>query len=128
MPLLQVLGIPPQLHDHLEVATFRHEDLPAAAASIDEMTVTTDMVTVTMPTDPGVKGDKVIVLILGLFRKKRPQRTDVVLERFAEALCDCTIEMVIATLPNCTKIEVFDPANIDICFADWTRPPEIAAT
>ena len=72
-----------------------------------------------MPADGGLDGKEVIVLILGLFRKERPKRTDEVVQAFAEALLDATVAMVRSALPLCTKVEVFDPANIDGCFASW---------
>ena len=113
MPLLQVIGVPSDARMHLSVTTYRHQELPLAAASIPDMGVTTDLVTVHIPEDDGLNGKEVIVLILGLFRKERPKRTDVVVQAFAEALLEPTVAMVRSALPECTKIEVFDPANID---------------
>ena len=120
MPLLQVIGVPEDARKHLSVTAYRYQELPLAAASIPDMGVTTDLVTVHVPEDDGLNGREIIVLILGLFRKERPKRTDEVVQAFAEALLEPTIAMVRSALPECTKIEVFDPSNIDRCFAEWT--------
>lgn len=117
MPLLQVIGVPSDARTQLPVSWYRLRELPLAAASIPDMGITTDMVTVHMASDGGLDGKEVIVLILGLFRKERPKRTDEVVQAFAEALLDATVAMVRSALPLCTKVEVFDPANIDGCFA-----------
>jgi hypothetical protein len=125
VPVHLVYGIPSELRDSEELRKFIMLELPEAAASVPEMGITNKLVSVFAPGDLlnyGL-GNEIVVMVQGLFsRTKRPGRTAGVLQRFAEAICDCTVKFALANVPNCEMVEVFDPNNPDECFADWRKP------
>jgi hypothetical protein len=119
MPFLDVVGIPTEQRTSSRVTAYRVQELPNAASSVSEMCITPKLVTVSLRYEPEANGREVIVLVQGLF--VRDQRTPDVLKHFARALRDCTVGMVHYAIPQCEKVEVFDPNNPNYCFADWEK-------
>jgi hypothetical protein len=125
VPVLNVLGIPAELQNDPALAEFLLAKLPEAAASVPEMEITPGLVTAFAPGDllDMDLSNEIIVIILGLFGPpKKPKRTPDVLERFAQALCDCVVEFAQKHVSQCGMIEVFDAKDPNNCFADWRKP------
>lgn len=117
-----VYGIPKKLRNTDELSYFALKQLPEAVASIPEMGITTDLVSVFMPADMLDEdlGSEIIVFAEGLFM--RDERTPEVRQKFADAVRDSVVEFALEYVPRCKMVEVVPRSQQpDDGFADWRK-------
>lgn len=110
MPIISIPLVPPSIDQ--KVLRKLVEDVQAAAASIPELGITADDVTVLLPADIlswGV-GSELPVTVNGLFKK--PERDTEVLNRLWSAIGTTVSTFAKENIPWCAKVEVI-PANYD---------------
>ena len=109
MPIIEVKGIPdgtPKLEQLLE-------DIRTAVASVAELRVSREQVTVFLDRDHVQKGlgEELCVYIIGLYR--RNDRTPEVLNRLAQAIAGVLDSFARVHLPQCTCVEIPKPILVN---------------
>lgn len=106
MPVITVLGIPEELRNTAELEELVLFQLKYAVASVPEMGVLPEQVTVFIPSDLLTKGlgDELIAFV-DFFAK--PERTSEVKQLVADAVQICLLKFALKNIPHCTFIEVF---------------------
>ena len=99
------------------------EDVQVAIASIKELGVTKDEISIFFPLDIVAKGlgKELICFVHPL---KKAERTPEILKKMTDAVRDRLVDFVEKNLPRCELIEVF-PQPIDVKpedVSDWRRP------
>jgi len=127
VPTVIVYGIPASLRGDAKLRELVWKDLPVAAASVAEMDIDPQKVVVFAPDslESNTDGTEIVVFVEGLF--VRPQRTPEVLQRFADAICDCVANFATQALPSCRKVEIIPRSQQSSDgFAYWKKPTELS--
>lgn len=122
MPVIVVHGLSDASVNQGDLNALLGWDLPQAATSVQAMGITPDLVSVFAPMEVAFNGSSdVVVFVEGLFM--REERTEEVLQAFAEAIRDCVVHFVQRCVPDRSKIEVITRSHREPdAYASWKRP------
>ncbi len=121
MPVLVVHGLSNTTANQGDINQFLGWSLPDAASSVEEMKITRGLVSVFAPVEVAFNGSyDIVIFVEGLWMRK--ERTEEVLQAFAEAINVCAADFVQKYVPECNLVEVIlrsqRPSD---GFASWER-------